>query len=1195
MGIEPIVARLVPFDQDEQAQLFFHRHPSASFKDFISDAARHDLTHLLGNPEFLNLFADAFVEGGGRFTERHEIFNDAVRYLARETNRSVYTRNAPTSEQRIAWADEIFSRLLLAGCDGVATTDLAEGSTFPCLADLGLPDQRLPSILDTRLFRPAAGADRHEPVHRIVAEHCAARALVKRIDDPSNTLTVQQCLSLLAPNGTTRDDLRGLLGWMAALGSQNVQNAAIDVDPYAVLSNGDPSRLSVRSRQRLLKALEKLEVDDPFFRRVDRWRSFSASGLFSPDIVNSIRPMIARESGGDLRALLLELLSGSPAVTALGPELELTALDDAATFQCREAAFDCLAGEKLDLIPMIDPLIASGTHNSLRIAAKIVSHVGVGRLPPEKPRDLLMAIAKLYPTDPDDRAFGSRYFIRILVKDFDADLCGWILDEITRDLACVCGARSWECHCRYGISKIAGKLLDTYFEKSQAPWDAKRIWGWLKPLNFQRSTTAKDSPAVRVLHREHNLRRDIQKQMYDGLNTHAALVDAGIDDHGHTGLRFVHDDIRPMMDHAFSTQNVELWSFLVHSHNFHRAGTERGPDELRQYARQQAQQHPDFLAKWALRQRSQFRNWRHNRDRRYRFQARRRRRERAAERSAVDSLSSNRSLIETGHHTGWLTRIARYYLVQPQDMNKLTYGLINVGAALRNHLSAVQVDIPTLEDCALRTAYASIVRLHAACVAEFRATGKVSHIDRRILSVVRTDIGGYNGVSEDERDRFTRAVDASLFRGEAEADDFISEYVEAQIASGTPTANVHWLHSEEVFRFLLRTRPVEWLRKYPNISDQPLSQLFDMAVRYGNREDLLALINERCSDLDSGILPHKLEAQRRFWFLRHFWFLDNDQTEVWSVLDRDPNFIFDLEHIRNMQRGSDVIWPDLSAAKIARILHTFIDRWPPVPLPSSYGSHSPKPEIAFRFLSDIVYMIGRDTTASVITVLNDLIDDPRMEPFHNNLRSLRAASKRQRSLRDFTPPKIRDVRAALDQGRPASVEHMRRIFVELLARLQDDIHGGDLGLIDQFYEKDRRLGENDATKRVVNWLRPRLEPLGFVDVIEHQLAGGNRCDITASIQTPTGRRMLVVEVKGQWNKELFTAAKIQLADRYAIHQTAEEQGVYLVLWFGADEKIAGLKNHANLQHSDLRRKLEDDLPVELVGKIDVVVLDFERR
>jgi len=48
----------------------------------------------------------------------------------------------------------------------------------------------------------------------------------------------------------------------------------------------------------------------------------------------------------------------------------------------------------------------------------------------------------------------------------------------------------------------------------------------------------------------------------------------------------------------------------------------------------------------------------------------------------------------------------------------------------------------------------------------------------------------------------------------------------------------------------------------------------------------------------------------------------------------------------------------------------------------------------------------------------------------------------------------------------------------------------------------------------------------------------------------------------------------------------------LVLWLGTDEKIEGLKTRENLQASDLEKKLEESLPVELVDKIDIVVLDL---
>ncbi len=136
-----------------------------------------------------------------------------------------------------------------------------------------------------------------------------------------------------------------------------------------------------------------------------------------------------------------------------------------------------------------------------------------------------------------------------------------------------------------------------------------------------------------------------------------------------------------------------------------------------------------------------------------------------------------------------------------------------------------EAGMPTLEQCALGTARASVVRLHAACVAEFRATRDLSHIDRRILAAVRTDIGGYNGVSEDEREQFEEAVDALLFRDNADADAFITGYVEAQLASGSETADVSLLERKPTFHFLLPARPLEWLRKFPAIAHHALNRL----------------------------------------------------------------------------------------------------------------------------------------------------------------------------------------------------------------------------------------------------------------------------------------------------------------------------------------------------------------------------------
>ena len=90
------------------------------------------------------------------------------------------------------------------------------------------------------------------------------------------------------------------------------------------------------------------------------------------------------------------------------------------------------------------------------------------------------------------------------------------------------------------------------------------------------------------------------------------------------------------------------------------------------------------------------------------------------------------------------------------------------------------------------------------------------------------------------------------------------------------------------------------------------------------------------------------------------------------------------------------------------------------------------------------------------------------------------------------------------------------------------------------------------------------------------------------------RRLLVTEVKGQWHDELYTAASTQLYERYSIHPDAEQQGIFLAIWFGADEEVAGCKRHVIASAKELKTSIEARLPPELKGLIDVFVLDVSK-
>lgn len=180
---DPTIIRLQPLQELEQKALFSSRFPDESFELFRKEIERFDLEPLLGNPQFLELFAEAFVESGRAFTNKQKIFVDAVRRLARFSGVGIAQKTEPSADKRITWTNEVFAKLQLSGAVGVGVADTVDERQFPRLTFLVKDGSNVNSILDTRLFKLTDNPNQHEPIHRIVAEFCAAQYLAKRIDD----------------------------------------------------------------------------------------------------------------------------------------------------------------------------------------------------------------------------------------------------------------------------------------------------------------------------------------------------------------------------------------------------------------------------------------------------------------------------------------------------------------------------------------------------------------------------------------------------------------------------------------------------------------------------------------------------------------------------------------------------------------------------------------------------------------------------------------------------------------------------------------------------------------------------------------------------------------------------------------------------------------------------------------------------
>lgn len=1219
--IEPRVFRLFPFSESEQQQIFENYKPQEDFKKFESEVKRYNLEPLLSNPQFLKIFADAFIESNRVFPDRKSIFRQAVKALAKETNNAFNVRNDLSLLKKIESTEEIFAKLLLSGSEGVSTNVDGLDTLYPRIDSLIRLDNAdlYPSLLSSRLFKLAENESIHQPSHKIIAEFTAANYLVKKINADRNNISLHQCLSIIAPNGIVRDELRGLVAWMAALGDKAIQETLINVDPYAVLANGDPSQLLSSSKKYLLEKLTCLVEEDPYFRRSDMWRTFSISGFFDNNSISIVKSILAKSNKGILRGLILELIENSIILEYFIPELEVILLNEDVDQYIRE-----LAGIRLteiagyEIAKTIDRLIEQGKKSSLSIVANLIESIDVKSLSYEVILGFLEKCIFLYPdkNSARDRTIGERYFVKNFITNLDYELVIKLLDNLSHSLCCTCKKEQYDCFCRNGISKVIGILLDRYFELEKNSYDPQRIWIWLKNLNFHSEKSEEDSIAVKVLRNEDDLRHSLIKLAFEGITSIEEVHQISwktLSSYTHSGLCLKLEDYYFILDWAFENNNTNLWSYFVQTHQFYAKERNRANYELRRYAKLQATKKVDFFKEWIKKNLASKENYKKTQARINRRRMKNGKFKRQMLRNKnIEYIQNNRELVESGKHWSCLVGFATHILNKPERV-KIEFGDEDiVRNALKNSLPFIESHIPSLSELAKAqcssTSYHSEVILYAACLEIFRDKGNLESIKLELLKALRTSDIHYIAVSNEEQDALKNEVDRIIFPDSKSRLQFIKEYIEPQLTyNDCEYTQVGWLRYSDTFKEFKATLPLEWLYKYPNVSITTLKTLFDLSAQFCDKNKLKNLIAIRCKELNEQRIAHtadleSMSSKLMFWFVRAFFFLDESAiVSYWDFLKEQEKTIFLLsDRDEGIRHGDHPFWPILTPNKIWWILDTFIDQWPKVHLPDSWGTGDPPNEIAYRFISNIIWNFTKHISENSLSIVNNLISDSRFEAMQLDLKSIRSTLIRNLALMNFKAPSPAEIVNFLDNDGLITVESLRALILEELKLFQDDLNGSETTSKQVFYNlqyktaKDvefKRLGEVDATLRVADRLRLRLENKGIIITPEHQLQNANRCDITFAKMIENKRKLLVLESKGQWHPELHSAASAQLSQRYSIHPHAEQQGIYFVLWFGANEKVANITNHGITTAHELKVILERQLPIELRGLIDIFVLD----
>lgn len=1203
---------LQAFDEEEQRLIFENYTDNENFLAFKTEVERFNLDVLLANPKFLQVFTDAYLESDKCFNNKNSIFEKAIERLAKEHN-----AGAPSSAtslpaaKKINIAFEVFAKLLLSGSEGVSTSEATETRFYPNLMSLN-SDSHVKEILNSRLFKLGDGANQHRYVHKIIAEYGAAKYLTKRIVEPRDPLTLSKCLSIIAPNSTVRDELKGLLGWIATLGDQATQEEIIKLDAYAILANGDPSQLGNASKLKLVDQLQKLAEHNPFFRGRDFRRSFSTLDFFNSDVLEIIKPILIMESNFHLKSLLLEMLKDNSACDQLSLELRQILLSSAEDKYIRGLAADCLIHIqapqlRIDLNTLVDD---ECSESSLRIAAKIIQKLNLEVSEFSFLAHYLKACTKLYPTKEEtlkERIIGSRYFVRSFISALHHQSIEPLLEELTSDLSCVCGKLYYECDCRNGISKIVGVLLDRYFTQPDSQYDAFKIWSWVKGLHFHGSKTAKESPSVRVLQENLILRQNIIKIAFDGLTARDQIQSLISNTFNmlycHSGLILYAEDRKFIVDLAFELDNPALWSCFIATHSFYSRSGDRGPDAFRRHMREQAKSKSAFMREWILSNRANRQLNQRTIDNSRR--SRRNGRKHQAQQNDIKAqnlkyLKENRSLVESGKDFYFLQIFSAYVLLKPEKIQQAFGDEELVHHSLINCLDFIAPDIPNLQEfaelqCQSQTLYVEQI-LYAACVLILRDEGNLEQVSHNLLLALRTDLSvHYTAVSDEERSLLKAEVDRLLFTEETDAENFIRDYIEPQLARFFCPHPELFLLNDDVFKHCRSNLPLDWLQNFHNLTMHALDELFELVVKYCDRDKLRQLIDIRCHELSKKLGPFtKSELEVfDFWYVRAWYFFDDAHGPYWDWIKSDNDGIFILNAFSGRMNRREH-WPTLTSEKVEAILDAYIEKWPKVDLPSSWGSSSPREEKAYRFLIEINGLLDKDSHERVIPVLERLIVDPRYVEFHDDYKSIKARQIRKKHLSDFEPPSAHGIVTFLDEDEVVTVEGLRELVISELQRYQVEITGSEYNIADKFYDAGNKKNENQCTEIIAERLNTRLGSHGISVTLEHQMKHSNRSDFTVAKIINAKRRLLVAEVKGQWHPDLYTAASEQLHEKYSIHPDAENQGIFLVIWFGSSERVAGRSKHGLQTASELKSAIEKELPDKLRGLVDVFVLDVSR-
>ena len=1196
-----MLLHLLPFTKDDALTFLSEEFPAIDSAGLLAHLARCGLDSLYENPLTLRMLGEV-AQGDSPLPEtRAQLFDRACRVMLKEPNRRhQWDSHARRREEELLLAaGAICAAQLLCGRIGIfdgPNSETPEG--YLNVADiLEFPLARAAGdALRVRLFQ-FEGESRFTPIHRVIAEYLGAKWLSRcfEADVPEKRI-----FALFRQGEGVPTSLRGLHAWMAHF-NEVLARRCIEADPYAVLRHGDAETLSLDQARALLAALKRLSEDDPYFRSED-WGRHPVSGLLRVELKDDIRAIVEPpRSHIQLTNLLLEAMAGTALAGAIADTLDSIMFDGRRYAVDRSAAARALyaTGVRSDWEGVIRRLLEMNDPDSARVAFEILRGIGLSGVPGRISIDTVLAYLGI-PSDFKPREH--RHVPDDLFSVLDARyLASWLdcLVETVRPLLEKAGFEA-----EWYVARLVRRLVVMVIEADPAV-RPERVWTWIEWLNWRRGYSDINKRLIAIFRENRVLRAGLLKHV---LLTPCAgnawmaghrLFEMGLE------LYPTADDLAEVL-RALRVRtgdgriDRETWrGVLLHGRTAHGL-----PASFRSTAVEVAGGDEELLsmldeipespaAEWEARQAEREATSKARREAVYRVH----RQQLAENAEAVAAGDVHVLAVPAAVYLGRTVVLDGHFHFD-DEMLPAERLCVFLGDELADRVMSGFVAVLGRDDLPSASMIAEAHSEDEYCLAEtpmiagiaemLRSGRPLAGIDRTALAAAYMAWQRSFEPYPLELGSIGPQMEAALFRNDTDRENHFQTSIEPQLdRNRSHPVDLDRLTREPCLADLAGLLSVDWLRRYPALNLHVQTKLLTCALRNAPHDEVRELV------FDLRERPHPDDATRLLWLSAEFVVdLENRRPALAAAAAEHPEFIWIVRDRIAPESGQR--FDRFSLRHLVFVVEAFGAQWPNVGRPTGVTMGDCNPSDASEFIQHTIDAIASRPEADATAALQDLIAN-HAPSYTDKMKHALALQLKGRRDREYSSPTIDELRSAVTNGLPETVDQMRAYFADCIEELQRRIRGSNTDMWEAYWDGDQPRGENFCRNRMIDQIAGRLPPSIRFEPEMH-MPRQKRADI-AAIRNDFG---LPVEIKGQWHREVWNAACDQLDANYTKDWRADGRGVYIVLWFGdAVRKKKRLWRHPEgLKRPEtpeaLQRMLVDRLPEERRFWIDVLVVDVSK-